>query len=152
MAARLTGIRGPSGATRGGRQERGGLVHPNNNNGAPRRQDREGADICTHHGPEVACKKGVGPSGRSRHSSSDPDLIGPRVRCIVLLPVCRCRCRTTAALTYRARCPVVCAVGPAGVRYTVHVRDRLRARVCGPLGGEAGSWRRDRKHGRAQYE
>ncbi|KAL2713251.1 hypothetical protein V1478_016949 [Vespula squamosa] len=37
----------------------------------------------------VACKKGVGPSGCSRHSSLDPDLIGPRVGCILLLSGCR---------------------------------------------------------------
>lgn len=32
--------------------------------------EEEAVDKRTHHGREVACKKGVGPSGRSRHSSS----------------------------------------------------------------------------------
>lgn len=36
----------------------------------------------------VVCKKGVGPSRRSRHSSLGSDLIGFRVGCIVLSPGC----------------------------------------------------------------
>ena len=75
----------------------------------------EVADICTHYGREVACKKGVGPSGRSRHSSSDPDLIGPGVGCIVLLPGCRCR---TTVRTYHD------APGSVRVRTYMCVRSR----------------------------
>lgn len=50
------------------------------------------------------------PSGRSRHSSSDPDLIGPSVGCIVLLPGCRCPLSVAVAAPPSSipRCPVVC--------------------------------------------
>lgn len=66
-------------------------------------------DICTHHGREVACKKGVGPSGRSRHSSSksrsyrSPPSLPPRC-CL------HCVARPVACVpAHIPRYPVVCA-------------------------------------------
>ncbi|KAL2749322.1 hypothetical protein V1477_002262 [Vespula maculifrons] len=85
------------------------LVHPNNNNKGDRRTKGYNA-IWKGLRKErrVACKKGVGPSECSRHSSLDPDLIGPRVGCILLLSGCRrhsavLRSRTVSYVRIRER-------------------------------------------------